>query len=262
MESTYRFCGRANFRLQGPLPSHSLSPQQLAQTKSFRQRHLVGLDLPRSSLDGQTDLSHFQLRNTRFRPGDDYTDLTLTNASIAGCEFYGIWDFSQFQETNEVKKGGLPVRMQLQHGGDLSGLDLDKAHLSLPPGVPIDLSDCKIDNCTLVLPERDLRGVIESTWSYQQRRLLSFSLSLAGGQIGGISFDGMIISNCVFADVDLSQATFHDAAISDSLFQNKGTHSLSLEQLRQTFNAKHGHLKEFRQLPDDLLRQLTLDSAD
>jgi len=226
-----------------------LYSSQLIQTRSFREKNLHGVRLTRSTLGDVTDLKGFDLRNATIAGGGDFRDVEFDGAQIGGATFEAQVDFEQLRKTVEVSKGRFPAKYHAWFDANLSNLDLRGASLSSQTGIVFNLSDAKIDECNIHLKSNDAKAVIESTWSYKQGRLRSCGLS--GCDLSGISFDNMILDHVYFTSVNLTDASFRNTVIVWSYLGLREA-TLTAEQLRETYNAKHGHLSEFRNLPDQL----------
>lgn len=226
-----------------------LTPVQLAQTLSFKEKDLHGVAFRRTSLGPDADLRKFDLRNATLLD-EDFTDVLFDGAQITGTSFEGKVDFEQLRKTVEVSKGRFPAKYHAYFDVNFSKIDLRGASLSFQNDIKFDLSDANIDDCRIDMqPNEDNKAAIESTWSYKQGRLRSLGLSRA--DLSGISFDNMILEHVMFSSIKFTGASFRNTVI---VWSDLNCHfdPPTAEQLRETYNAKHGHLTEIRFLPEQL----------
>jgi uncharacterized protein YjbI with pentapeptide repeats len=234
----------------------TLSPSQIKQTRSFREKSLHGVRFTRATLGNITNLQGFDLRNATLVGGGDFRDVAFDGAQITGADFQAKVDFEQLRNTVEVRKGVFPAIYHAKLDCNLSKLDLRGAKLHFPPGIKFDLSDANIDDCVIYLTANEATEAIEATWSYKQGRLRSTVMS--GGNLSRINFDNMILDRVSTTQTNFTDASFHNTVI---VWSHLGAveDSLTVRQLRKTYNVDHGLLSEFRFLPDALKAELSVE---
>lgn len=236
----------------------TLSPSQIKQTRSFREKNLQGVRFTRATLGENLDLRGFDLRKSTIAGGGDFRDVAFDGAKIAGAKIEAQVDFEQLRNAVEVRNGMFPAIYHAKSNCNLSKLDLRGAKLHFPPGVAFDLSDANIDDCLIYFTTNEATEAteaIEGTWSYKQGRLRS--TAIFGGNLSGINFDNMILDRVFITRANFKDASFRNTVI---VWSNLGVveNLLTVSQLRETYNVEHGLLSEFRFLPEALKAELFL----
>ncbi len=243
-----------------------LTPQQLMSTWSYRNKDLRQCAIRASYPYPSREVASFHFR------GADLREATLrgncfkcdfTNARIDGAFFDDdSITFEQLASTWDFRKRRLRVRLfsSAKPGAtstrkwDFSQINLVGSDISFRAS-EVDFTDATINDCTI---RNGLTTAhLYSTRSYQEGNLRG--LRVMDSDLSGCDLSGINLTDCLFSHCKFTGAKFQDAVITGALIVTdkriEESGWLTLEQIKSTWNYKHGHMKGIR-VPDGLAEAL------
>lgn len=268
-----------------------LTIDQIRSTKSFKMKDLSGCQIVGGVSDRKSysfyhlrprpvevDFRQFDLRNATFAAGD-FTNSQFAGAIIRGCTFFKsnispdqIASTSRYVPDAHV--GGFPDSFFVtpDHFGMLTSRSgyagLGFAHMDLSSWnfAKADLRGTRL--CDVNLTGVDFSGAdiseahfsnsiskdqLVATTSYQTGDLAG--IVFARLDLSSVDFSRQNLTRSIFVLCDLSGADFTDAIITSADFASCIHPLLTLDQIKSTWNYKHGRMEGIR-LPEELAEAL------
>jgi uncharacterized protein YjbI with pentapeptide repeats len=244
-----------------------LSPEQLMTTRSYKSKDLrqsvicglvIGSMTPPTLDFRGANLGQALLKNGDFSKSD-FSGARIYQTTFRNCTLTS----SQLASTADFARGRLSVQIQAR-GKNRAGLTgrCDFSEINLrgstlgAVGPDADFTDTVINDCTI---SRGLtKTQLYSTKSYKQGNLTNTTWSwidFSGCNLARLNLTGAEFGQCDFTDASLEDAVISDVnfiAVSSVPWGCKG---LTVEQIKSTWNYKHGRMEGIR-LPDDVAEAL------
>jgi uncharacterized protein YjbI with pentapeptide repeats len=215
-----------------------LSTTQWISTRSYAAKDLSYCVIPGPNKPEPIDFSGFNLQETYLLQGD-FTACSFTDARIHGTKFSGCkCTMKQLRPTRDFVSERFTCAFGATTGFDFSNLNLHGSEITAMPGSRLD--GCEIRACTLRFLGTSPKELIYSTKSYRTGWLTD--VRFVAADLSGISFDRIDLTGCRFDHCDLSNATFEDAVITGVSFEFVRKGSLTLDQLKGTWNFQHDRM--------------------
>ena len=243
-----------------------LTPRQLMSTWSYKNKDLHQCAIRASYPYPSREVAGFDFRGANLRQATvraDCSKCDFTDARIYGaCFDENSITFEQLASTWDFRRRRLRVRLSWSGKAgaassgkwDFSHINLVGSDLSFRPS-DVDFTDATINDCTI--RNGLTRAQLYCTRSYQRGDLTG--LRLKSSDLSGCDLSGMNLTGCSFAHCNFAGTNFDDAVITDALFLTKNyfgtdqplaeSDGLTLEQIKTTWNYKHGHMEGIR-LPE------------
>ncbi len=246
-----------------------ISPSQLMSTWSYKNKDLYRCRI-RGSRASEEPVA-FSFRDADLREATLWEDLSkcdFTNARIDKTTFMSdSFTFDQLASTWDFKQRRLRVRLySAGRAGAVSPGKWDLSHINLVgselwlKASDADFTDATVNDCTIGIGLTTAQ--LYSTRSYQRGDLTG--LQLVSSDQSGCDLSGMNLTGCSFSHCNFSGANFTDAVITGTRFSidssSKVADQLTLQQIKSTWNYKHGHMEGIR-LPDNLAAALKAERA-
>lgn len=241
-----------------------LWPNQLMSTWSYKNKDLHQCAIRGSTPSGEPvalDFRRADLRETTVER--DCSKCSFTDARIGGVRFghesitfeqlASTWDFKHRCLRIHLAAAGKPAGASSEKW-DFSQMILAGSYLAFD-SQDVDFTDATVNDCTIrsALDTRQL----SSTRSYRNGSLTG--LSLMWSDLSGCDLSAMNLTGCQFSHCKFAGAKFDDAVITDAWFitdkRVADEDQLTLDQIRSTWNYKHGHMEGIR-LPEELAETL------
>ena len=248
-----------------------LAGEQFVSTWNYKTKHLKDCVIGfRSKERGcwakpELDFRNAQLNGALFGSMDfskcDFTGATISGMTVLG----GVIPFEKIAATESFACGSMPnVRfagITVRDRWNLSGINL-KGATFVGSGVlaGADLTNADISECQFrcsVTKEQ-----LFSTRSYREGRFVKVGLS--NQDLRDADFSAMNLTGCRFRNCDFTGASFENAVIADVDFgahPSEGTQNLTLDQIKSTWNYKHGRMAGIR-LPEELAKALAKEAEE
>ncbi len=273
-----------------------LTLDQLRSTKSFKLKDLSGCQIVGGKNEQRNysyydlqprpvaiDFRQFDLRNATFAAGDfsksDFTGAIITGATFFKSTITPAQIRSTSRYTPDPHLGGYPGSFYVNpdHYGMLdprtaySNLGFAYTDLSTWDFAKADLRGarfCEVNLSGVDFSGADIRGAhfcksisreqFLATKSYQTGNLAG--IILVRLDLSNIDFSGQNLAEAQFVECNLSGTQFADAVITNVNFRGCFLHPPALQQIKSTWNYKHGHMEGIR-LPDTLAAALKAERA-
>lgn len=234
-----------------------LSPAQLMSTWSYKNKDLHQCEIRGSYPYPSREVARFDFRGADLRQATLRGDLSksdFTDARVYGA-FFGndSITFEQLASTCDYKHRSLCVRLYtagktataLSGKWDFSRINLDGSDLSFPPP-DADFTDARINGCTI--RNGLTKCQLSSTASFKQGSLTG--LRLISGDLSACDLSAINLTDCFFEHCKFGKTNLEDAVITGARFITDESLAksdrLTLEQIKSTWNYKHGRMEGIR----------------
>lgn len=237
-----------------------LSGEQFLSTHSYKTKDLSNC-LISGSEDGGHAKRRYDFRGANLRQafirGGDWTESDFTKADIAEITLLSCTiTFAQLASTRtfreERRASGMYFGAQIQGKADFSRFLLAGSQL-LSRWDDADLTDADITRC--VLGPTITSDHLRSTRNYQEGNLEG--IRFIRMDLSNFDFSRQNLSRSSFTYCDLTDAIFDDAVITQARFSRHNT-GLTIDQIKSTWNYKHGRMARVA-LPQKIAEALRTD---
>ncbi len=245
-----------------------ISPEQLKSTRSYKTK-----DLRQCMIHGAWGAPSFDFRGAHLEravlTSGDFTNCDMSDAHVYGVTFRNFTlTFEQLASTADYRRGRLCISVQgggtsaagLTGRWDFSGIDMRGSTL-VGMRSEADFTDARINCCSMRWGFTSVQ--LASTASYKNGDLTDVQMvfiDLSGCDLTGVNLTGSSFAQCQFAGVRLDDAVVTDVNFVSVSGIPPGCKGLTMDQVRSTWNYKHGRMEGIR-LPDKLAEALKREES-